>query len=220
MVTTHEPPFTLAERARGAKTVTVGRVDDLVDTSVTESKPLDVEDEMGAGSGRTVPQVVSTYEVMIEGVLAGEVEEDHILVRVLGGQADNVVTKPTVQLEEGERFAMFLVPDTGPETDDRVFVPYFDGAYRIENGVVDLPEDLVTELRDALDVDEPTIEDLSRFVEREVRDLTSWDERLAESEPREQRKQPYPDIDERPELEVEGIEPIDAEPNNREDRQG
>lgn len=219
MVTTDEPPFTLAERARGANTVIVGRIDDRISTTVSESEPIAVEDEMNNDPGRTVPQVISTYEVMVEEVLVGEFENERIRVRVLGGRTDNVETEPTVQLEEGERFAMFLVPDTGPEADDRVFVPYFDGAYHIEDDIVGLPEDLATELRETLDVDEPTVDELSEFVEREVRDLKAWDDRLVDSEPDEQRKQPYPAIDEQPELEAEGIEPIDTEPNDRDDRQ-
>ena len=46
MVTTHEPPFTLADRARGMESLVVVTLGDRISTTVTESDPVRVHDEL------------------------------------------------------------------------------------------------------------------------------------------------------------------------------
>jgi hypothetical protein len=218
MVTTHEPPFALADRVRGMDSLVVVTLGDRINTTVSESEPLRVRDEMDNDAERTVRQVFSTYEAQIEQVLTGALhdevyEQQRLLLRVVGGKTNGAETKPTVELEEGETYAVFLAADVGSKRDERTFVPYFDGAYHVDDRVVDLP----AELREELDADEPTLDNLADFAEREVADMRAWDDDLAEQEPDEERERPYPDVKERPAADTEGAQPVDTEPDEREE---
>jgi hypothetical protein len=219
MVTTHEPPFTLAERVRGMESLVVVTLGDRISTTVTESEPVRVRDEMDNDADRTVRQVVSTYEAQVERVLAGDLDDElrergRLLLRVVGGETDEAETKPTVDLEEGELYAVFLAADVGPKRDERTFVPYFDGAYHVDDDVVELPDDL----REELDADEPTLAGLADYAAREVEALRAWDDELAEREPDDQRERPYPDVAERPAADTGDVGPVDTEPSERGER--
>lgn len=214
MVTTDERTPTLAERATGASLLVAARVGDRIDTTVSEPEPI--EDELQIDPSRPTKQVTTTYELRVEDVLVGDLDRSRIRLRVVGGHTETAETKPTLELDEGETVALFLAPDYGPGDDGRTFVPYFDGAYHVDDDEVDLPEREMEELRASLEVDRPTLDDLGTFARRERERLGSWEERLGQFEPDDALERPYPPVDEQPESDAEG--PTSAEPLRR-DRQ-
>ncbi|MGH3022643.1 MAG: hypothetical protein ACRDNI_03210 [Gaiellaceae bacterium] len=187
MTTTYEGIPELPERLTGADLVLIGRVETLADVEM-----------------HTVEEAAEThslFSIAVERVLEGELDLEHITVRVVGGTAENVETSWTVQLPEGERMLLLLSPDVGPGRPPDAYVPFFAGCYRVTDEVAALPEGRtpLTKIRSLL---------ASKRRARK-RELAA----LEELEPANLRRRPYEPVAEMPEelgRGAEGAKPDDG----------
>lgn len=74
------------------------------------------------------PFVRTTYEVIVQKVLKGDLKQRTIQVEVPGGKSGTVVTPLGVPMREGGSFVMMLVPEAGEAS----FVPYFGSAFPLQ----------------------------------------------------------------------------------------
>lgn len=201
MTTTYEGIPELAERLTGAALILIGRVEKLADVE------MHTVDE--------APEVHSLFSIAVERVLEGELDLDEIMVRVVGGSAENVQTSWTVELPEGERMLFLLSPDVGPGRPPGAYVPYFAGCYRVADEVAALPEGRtpLTKIRSLL---------ASKRRERKREQAA-----LEELEPANLRRRPYEPIAEMPEELRRGAEeakpdegPEEQKPSGRGSRRG
>jgi hypothetical protein len=72
--------------------------------------------------------VRSTYEVTVNEVLKGMMEQRVIHVEVLGGEAEKAVTPLSLPMQIGASLVLMLVPQ-----DDDAFVPYFTSAFLLNS---------------------------------------------------------------------------------------
>lgn len=71
------------------------------------------------------PFVRSTYEVTVQEVLKGALEQKVIRVEVMGGEWEKVATPLRAPMHENTSLVLMLVPQAGADA----FVPYFSSAF-------------------------------------------------------------------------------------------
>lgn len=180
------PP--LSERIVGADLIATGTVVGLRDIRPAE--------------GLEPPRVSGLFEVDLDEVLRGDRAHGTALVRVLGeGRDERAVW--VVPLQEGQRILLLLARDTAPDLPKDVFAPYFESSFPVEDGRVRVPEDALDELTMEVAGAERGVvplDGLRRLVEVVGARREEWLRELQALLPAELRDQPYPEVEERPDV--------------------
>lgn len=209
MSTTYDETPTFEERVKGAHLIIVGRVEKVVDERVD-----DTGDQ---------PQVQTVFQVNVENVLEGQIDEASINVRVVGGSVENAETAWSVSMKEGERVLLMLAPDFGTERPKNMFVPYFSTYYPVTGrGQVKLDERTAKELaRKKISVEKATakLSEIRSLISELAQSKVKEADSLAEMEPKELREMPYGDVSEMPDYETGGAKSANPEGEIEEPKQ-
>ena len=202
MTTTYTEIPTFEERVVASTLVILGRVEKVLDVTTDYAMER--------------PQVRTTFQVTIESVLKGKIDDQAIRVQIAGGKTDKAETPWSVRLKEGEPALLLLSPNYAHRAPD-VFVPYFASAYPVTpEGDVELSEEVAEQLAN-LDIPvkhrRARLADVRRLVEVAVGRQEEQDALLAELEPADLRKMPYREILEMPQPDLGGAR--SAAPENR-----
>ena len=123
---THQVP-SLEDRVLASTLIVVGNVDE---------GPVGMPDY-----STDPPQVHSHFRISVEQILRGRATSESVVVRVLGGQVDELRTEWTSTMREGERVLLFLTPYYAVDREEDTFVPYFRSCFPVSaEGVVAMGE--------------------------------------------------------------------------------
>jgi hypothetical protein len=193
---------TFEERSVAATLVIVGRVEKVVD--LTTDYVLEQ------------PQVRTTFQVSVESVFKGEIDDRTVNVQIAGGKSDKTETPWSVLLKEGELALFMLNPNYANQSPD-VFVPYFGSCYLVSsNGDVQLSDDVAKQFANQkYSIENATVKlaDLHRLVDEVVKRQEKQKAFLIEFEPSELLNKPYREIIEMPQADFRGAR--SASPENQ-----
>lgn len=114
MTTYYTQVPTLEMRVAASAVIVIGKVGKVVSTHV------DYYDHE--------PFVRTTYEVTMQEVLKGALEQKVIRVEVMGGESEKIATPLRTPMRENNSLILMLVPQVGTDA----FVPYFSSVFPLE----------------------------------------------------------------------------------------
>jgi hypothetical protein len=199
------PP--LIERVWGAPLIVHGRVLKRVESSVDRSGDDMITKAIYPLKGEPEHQlqVVSVYQLKIEELLKGDLDDMVIEVRLVGGEKEDFKTDWSVRLEEETRVVLMLSPDYGPNQVSSRFVPYFSTCFLVTNrGEVKLDAESVKELKtQKIPVSKSSLklEKLRDMIQSEVKKQTEEEKKIESAEDKEMsdiRKTSYGEVGEMP----------------------
>jgi hypothetical protein len=132
------------------------------------------------------PQVHSHFRVSVEEILRGRAAGDSVVVRVLGGQVDELRTEWTSTMRERDRVLLFLAPYYAVDREEDTFVPYFRSCFTVSaDGVVAVGGPWVKEAGVPEQRDTMTLEGVRSFVQATLERHEQANAQQPEREPEE-----------------------------------
>lgn len=200
MVTTYDDTPRFRDRLSGANLGVLGTIEDILETTVDRS-------------GQE-PQVQTIVRFKAEDVFFGEIDDDDLKVRIVGGETDEARTESTVPLKRDQQLFMLLARDYTPEQETERFVPYFSSGYPLdEEDRIRVDEKTASELREMdyqVQDQQIALDELREIVDRTLTEQKEKTDRVPSAEREEAQTATVSEVSEMPTHEDGG--PVSSSP--------
>jgi hypothetical protein len=176
------------DRIAGAELIVIGKIKEIINSIVDHSAES--------------PQVQTIFSVEIDKFLKGQIEQNTINLRVVGGKMDDIETKWSIPIKKGKEMLLMLSQDYQPEGLKDQYVPYFCSCYESTGkDEVKLDKESVQELSGKkinIEKSKSSLKDLSSLIRDVAKKREKNRKRLADIEPKELLNEPYGEVKEVP----------------------